>query len=619
MKRRPDDCSFRQPVPAHGPGTNGAADCGLLRSIAGAGAGNGTAAIPPVRRDACEACCDSFRPSADDLNPVVASLLYNIGHRLLESGAGGERGRARARALMSKAEHDLADRVTAPTASPCCDVVLCCVDDSEETDRAVRSLLEQDGAAAIVHLVDDGGGAGAILDRYAGRWNVVPHVNPARRSTFATLHALLPRLRSEYVAVQDPRSVSLPRRLRASLGLLEATGAELLAAALQTPTGVVRPIQPEPGAAYRRFVPPQTLVFRRASLIDMGGIAGRGRGPDGEDDDDAELVFRAAREGRKLALIREPTVAVAGDWAAGAVGPPPRYRAQRAVLRHHALGFPRETVECDVVLPFRGHLDYVRQALESLLAQEGAEAIVHLADDATPGGAEDLLRYWGTHPRVRTYRNTRNIGQFATFNNLFPYFETRLVAVQDADDVSLPNRLSVAGNLLRTADADIFGGRSRIFDDAAGFDPSDPSRTADGRWPEEWISRYPTIHERYCFLQNPTAMIRVSTFEAMRGFSDYGDPVLNKCGLDTEFYVRAAYAQHRFAVSREVLLGYRRHPDSATRNAETGWGTAARTWSEAENDQRFRFFSRGRFDPRVYGGLKNHWGITQRTKTQNKI
>src|SRR5262249_2541821 len=259
---------------------------------------------------------------------------------------------------------------------------------------------------------------------------------------------------------QDPTTASRPDRIARSVGLLVTHGAEIMAAPMETPSGFVR--AREPGRAYRRYVPASTLVLRRASLIDMGGMAA------GREDLDAELIFRAAREGRRFVLASEPTVESSGAPSRARLGPAPSFEFRDRSLRHHALGFPEERVESDVVLPFYGSLHFLRQSLPGLLEQEGAEAVIHLIDDGTPGGAEDVLRYWATHPRVRTYRNVRNIRQFSSFNAVASYFETRLVAVQDADDVSDPHRLRWSGNLIRLADAEIFGGGVRLFRDRPG-------------------------------------------------------------------------------------------------------------------------------------------------------
>lgn len=602
-------CAYRRNVRTQGDGGDAElADCLFLQRATGLY----DSARCAVGRDACEACCKHDPPSFDGLNPVVASLLYHLSGTILEDQPAPECSPRRARALQRWAEAQLADSRVRPIRTPSCDVIICCHEDSEAADHALRSVLEQQGAIAIIHLVDDGGGASRLLERYAGSWNVVVHRNATRRGAFATLHDLLPVLHTEFVAIQDPATVSLPTRIRQAVTRLESTGAEILAAPMQTQAGTFEPRLP--GLCYERCLPAETLVMRRASLIDMGGFAERPLA----DDADAEFIYRAGCEGRTFAFAEAPAVAAQEAWRPGALGPAPHYEVRGGTLAHHARGFSLSSIACDVVLPFHGHIDYVNEALPSVLEQQGAEAIVHLVDDATPGGAESLLRRWGSHRQVRTYRNKHNIGQFATFNNVFPFIETGLVAVQDADDISLPSRLQRAGNSLRLADTDIFGGQTEWFSTTARNGSVNGSHDAtDGALhaidpPRIGLSRYPREDENGYFIQNPTAVMRASAFEALRGFCDYGDLDRNKCGVDTELYVRAFYAGMRFFVSRAVVLKYRSHPHSATQNPRTGWGSPARSWTEAENARRFRMFQSGVFDPRVFGGLTKHRGLTHR-------
>jgi GT2 family glycosyltransferase len=490
--------------------------------------------------------------------------------------------------------------------TPVCDVITCCDDDSEQTNRAVRSVLAQQGAEAIIHLIDNGGSGKDLLFRYCDRRNVLTHSQPVRLGLFEALHELVPHLRSEYVAIQDARTTSHSDRLSYSVAMLTEYGGDLLASALQCPNEKILPQKPEDN--YQAYVPSPTLVFRRASLVDMGGIANR------REDEDIELVYRASQEKRKILLSRRTMVSCPTKWSPSPAGPAPVYRPKEGSLRHHAKGFPEETVACDVVLPFHGHLDYLQEAMQSLLDQKGSDLVIHLLDDASPEDTEPVLRYWGTHPRVRTYRNERNLGQFVSFNNVFPYLETSFVAVQDADDISLPQRIHRAGNALRLADADIFGARLREFDGKWAKPERDITQRqrdrmqAGGRYLQ---SRYPG-EELGHFLLNATAVIRASAFETLGGFTDFGELYRNRCAVDTEFYLRACYGGLRFAISRDVLVRYRCHADSATRNAQTGSGSPARAWSEAECRRRAGIFQRGRCDPRAFGGLQNWWGLTRR-------
>jgi len=340
----------------------------------------------------------------------------------------------------------------------------------------------------------------------------------------------------------------------------------------------------------------------------MGGVSDR------DVDGDAELVYRGHCEGRDIIAAPDVTVDSQMEYATAAVGSALGYRSGTGVLRRYAKGFPLEHIECDVVLPFFGHLDYLDDALTSVLEQENADVVIHLLDDASPVPTDDVLRRWSNHPRIRVYRNVRNLGPYTSFNNIFPYFETRLVAIQDADDISRPDRMHLSGNMLRLTNAGIFGAASRHFQDSSASPGEGDVPSSAGRMPQvnqDSYSRFPRPGVGW-FLANPTAMMDVGIFGALGGFADYGHHVRNKCGLDTEFYLRAYYAGARFAISREFLIDYRRHADQATQNLHTGWGTELRSWSIAERSRRQQLYKKGRFDPVAFGALGRYSRLTRR-------
>jgi hypothetical protein len=78
--RRVEDCPYRDCVPTEK--LHEVACCRLVRQIIGAEGSEWC----EVRRDACEACCTSFPPSPIDINPVIASVLYNLTDRIIERG-----------------------------------------------------------------------------------------------------------------------------------------------------------------------------------------------------------------------------------------------------------------------------------------------------------------------------------------------------------------------------------------------------------------------------------------------------------------------------------------------------------------------------------------------------
>ena len=612
-------CAYRNPGVTGG--EDGLAVCSLLQLISRVE----NEGFCHVGTEVCEACCQGERPGPEKINPVIASLLYQVAVDVMD--AGGLPGCTVAEAVDLKARafrHLAWRRGSKPVqstrtclASPeryrhngrtySCDVVICCSDSSPQTELALRSVLSQADAVTQVHLVDNGGGGRELAQRYAQSGNVTVHRNLTPQTTLATVHDLIDRMRTQFIAIQDTRTVSRPFRVSYSVGLLEEHGGDILGASLRTATGDVRPRAPSD--SYARYLPSETLVIRRASFVDMGGVAAR----PGEDDD-AELVYRAGQEGRSILVAPEVTVQAQADYGDAPLGCPPDYEPRNGSLRHQAREFPHERVACDVVLPFWGQLDHVRQALESLLAQENADLVIHLVDDGSPDDTHSFLRYWATHPQIRTYRNLRNIGQFTTFNNLAPHFETGLVAVQDGDDISLPHRIRLAGNTMRLAGADIFGSAVVIIDDGEprGCEGGNrlPPDINVGPWKNVGTSAWPTP-EVYWFLFNPSMVLRTDVFRLLGGFSDFGTPVRNRCGHDIEFCLRAYHRGMRFAISREPTVFYRQHPAQTTRSPVTGYGTDAESWTSQEARRRQGIYRRTRFDPIAFGALGKYQHLTQ--------
>jgi hypothetical protein len=91
------------PHRAERPGSPDVARCGLLREILGA--------VEPewseVRRNACVACLASFPPAGDELNPVVASLVFSMSDQVIRRGGVPGCDVLRATRLREQAESQL--------------------------------------------------------------------------------------------------------------------------------------------------------------------------------------------------------------------------------------------------------------------------------------------------------------------------------------------------------------------------------------------------------------------------------------------------------------------------------------------------------------------------------
>lgn len=574
------------------------ATCGLLQKLLSENLNEPISACQ-VKRDACVACSQSIPMTGDLIGQPFASILSNACELTRNRRTSPPEDSGRVLTLGQLAE----DAILSPDfvrRGTTCDVIVWCKTLTDRTQRSIDSVLGQTNAETTVHIVIAGRSEDQVgrrydevLGYYESRYDVRVHRMPQFDSPLRALHELAPRLRSEFVALQHSDGFSLPNRIDSAVRELRRLGADFIGSPLRTPSGQME-VPKSPGARFEPSIPWPTWVFRRARFIDLGGVADR------EEDADVELLFRAHACGVKIVSLPWASVQLEQDWAPATCGKAPLYSKQYGTLRHHAIGFPSTITACDVVLPVFGQLEYVRPAIESVIDQYDAETIVHLIDDRGPEDVTDLFRFWGSHPRVRLYRNQTNLGQYTSFNNVSEYLETDLVAVQDGDDISLPNRLSVGGNLLALTDGDYFAATMEQFGAAEEL----PDR----------CSSYPNRTTSPYFAMNPTACFRVSMFRSLGGYADCGAHARNRCGLDTEFMNRAYYCERRFAISTSVVTRRRVHSEAATQRSDTGFGSRLRDQAISESHRRIELMKSGQFDPRFFGGLGNHRGLTERLK-----
>ncbi len=566
-----------------------------------------------VPRGACEAC---VRRPVEELildHPVFPSLLYQRCESLLDSPqfanqmAANDLNRLKGRRASAEAAVFAQCDPSKPIHFlPSCDVILVANESTPLLIPSIESLCDQIDVAPFIHLVDTGTAAESF-DAFSGRWNIERHRMPQGTTAFEALHSIIESLKTPYVAFQSAYGVSEPHRLSVSVRALVDRGAEMFATPCSGETEFPVPTDSDRGSV-RKFGP-STVVMRRATFVDMGGVA------DNLAEDDFEFFHRVVHEERRIVVGETSLVQLLAPGIASVLRRPPNYPATRGgTLKSLARGFPRVPAACDVVLPFFGHLDYAEESLQGLLDQADAELVIHLIDDATPGDTTSFLQRWSGHPNIRTYRNRENIGQFQSFNSVSRFFETELAAVQDADDISLPHRLSWAGQMLRYSGADFFGGAVELFGDSQNVISDGEGRKTMPSISQGPIRRsvYPAKSRDYYFAENPTAVFRVSTFRELGGFADFGDRLQNRASLDTEFQSRARFHGVRFALSRDIGVLYRVHPQSATQDNVTGWGTAPRTSAGRQFVERCKIFERGPFDPRSFGSLDSIPAVTMR-------
>ncbi|MCO6441976.1 MAG: glycosyltransferase [Nitrococcus mobilis] len=206
------------------------------------------------------------------------------------------------------------------------------------------------------------------------------------------------------------------------------------------------------------------------------------------------------------------------------------------------------TILVSVILPFYNSKRMLRTALESLRNQRLETMEIVAIDDGSSDASAALLEAAARQGlSVNLLKNYRNIGIVASLNRGLDEARGRFIARMDADDISMPHRISHQVAFLEKTGIDLCG--SWFVEFGQGI-----SRTV--RWPytEAALRAAILFQNTIC---HPTVMARREVFEQFRYRETY------RLAEDYDLFARAS-AKFRLANIPEPLLRYRRHPQQAT-------------------------------------------------------
>jgi len=225
-----------------------------------------------------------------------------------------------------------------------------------------------------------------------------------------------------------------------------------------------------------------------------------------------------------------------------------------------------------VVVPSFNHARYLRQCIDSVLAQDHADLEVIVVDDGSTDGSLDIVAGYGARLRLIQQRG----GRQARARNLALAVATGdLVAFLDSDDRWLPGRLSSA---VAAFDAD--AGAAVVWGDYRTID-ADGRVTGEHRWvdPGRDFARVLIAGNPIC---NGTATARRRVLDDIGGFDERVPRV-----CDGAAWYQVAALGHRFVHLASLVLDYREHAgnDSArfapmTRDRDSALLTAAKAYLE---------------------------------------
>ena len=155
--------------------------------------------------------------------------------------------------------------------------------------------------------------------------------------------------------------------------------------------------------------------------------------------------------------------------------------------------------------------EYVGQAIESALGSRFSDIEVIVADDCSTDATWQLAQKYFSDPRVRLFRNDRNLGDNANRNRAAAEGRGEFLKYLDSDDVLYPHAL------------DVFVGAMDAFPDAA-FGLSE-APNGERPYPQFLSPREAyTLHffEADLFGRSPgSSIIRADAFRAVGGFGAF--------------------------------------------------------------------------------------------------
>jgi glycosyltransferase involved in cell wall biosynthesis len=207
-------------------------------------------------------------------------------------------------------------------------------------------------------------------------------------------------------------------------------------------------------------------------------------------------------------------------------------------------------VSISVVLPVRNGARYLREAVDSVLAQTVTKLEVVVVDDGSTDETPEILRSYRDE-RVRVVQQ-EPAGLVAALNRAVAEARSDLIARMDADDMSLPRRLERQLELLVRDE--------RIGLVGCGIETIDEQGRATGSWllPADDDALRRRLLLRNLFTHGSVVMRR-SALEAAGGYSGaYG------ANEDYDLWRRIA-REWRLAAVPEVLYRYREHSAAVTK------------------------------------------------------
>lgn len=206
-----------------------------------------------------------------------------------------------------------------------------------------------------------------------------------------------------------------------------------------------------------------------------------------------------------------------------------------------------------VLMPGYNAEKYVGESIQSILDQSFKDFEFIIIDDCSKDKTWEIINDFAKKDdRIVVFKNEKNLGIAENRNKLISKANGKYVVWQDADDISLPERIEHQYNFMEShLDVGISGGWLQFFNEKGNitiqkYDSNDHNLRKN-------IFKFSPIAQ-------PASVIRKEVFNKV---GNYDTTLRQAEDLDMSFRIGQYY---KFANLQEVLVKYRRHGDSVSFN-----------------------------------------------------
>jgi glycosyltransferase involved in cell wall biosynthesis len=213
--------------------------------------------------------------------------------------------------------------------------------------------------------------------------------------------------------------------------------------------------------------------------------------------------------------------------------------------------------QVSVILPVYNGEAYLREAVDSILAQTFADFELLIINDGSTDGSERIIASYKDN-RVKHLKNEQNRGLIFSLNRGVEAAKGTYLARMDADDIALPERLEKQLAYLQRTGAGIVASRVKLIDPEGNPLPD---------WPEDRDNVRPEHIRRY--LRKSNCIAHPTVFGKTELFKRYPYHFGQKYSEDYDLWLRMAADKIRIEKMEEPLLLHRILPSSFTRSKKT--------------------------------------------------